>query len=86
MASFWINTTYQSLDHQFLYAYNPMSGITNQVFHILRCRVIGENGPFDESEISAVRWFNEDEIWKMIHEGEMMDGFTLTAFLLDYQL
>jgi len=79
-------TGYQSLDHQLLYAYNPMSGVTNQVFHILRCRVTGSNGPFDESEISAVRWFSEAEIWEMIRGREMMDGYTLTAFLLDHQL
>jgi ADP-ribose pyrophosphatase len=79
-------TGYQSHDHQLLYAFNPMSGITNQVFHILRCRTTGDNGPFDESEISAVRWFSEVEIWDMIREREMMDGYTLTAFLLDQQL
>ena len=57
-------TGYQSVDHQFLYAYNPMSGITNQVFHIVRCRVVGENGSYDENEISAVGWFSENKIWR----------------------
>lgn len=79
-------TGYQSVDHKLLYAYNPMSGITNQVFHIVRCRVDGDNGPIDESEISEVRWFSEDGIWRMIRDREMLDGYTLTAFLLDHQL
>jgi ADP-ribose pyrophosphatase len=77
-------TGYHSVDHQHIYAYNPMSGITNQVFHVVRCRIVGTNGSFDESEISAVRWFSEDEIWYMIRNNEMMDGYTLTAFLLDH--
>jgi ADP-ribose pyrophosphatase len=77
---------YSSTSPEILYAYNPLNGIANQVFYILRCPVIGAQAAFDKDEISEVRWFAKDEIWQMLRTGEIKDGYTLTAFLLDQHL
>ena len=75
-----------SFDHQLLYTYNPMNGIANQVFHIVRCQVSDPIGEFDANEISAVRWFTAEEIWQMVRTHEMQDGYALTSFLLSQHL
>jgi ADP-ribose pyrophosphatase len=72
-----------SFGHTLLYTYHPMNGIADQVFHVVRCQVEEPSEAFDAGEISAVRPFKSEEIWSMIRSGEMMDGYTLTAFLLD---
>lgn len=76
-------TGYRSTQHELLYTYNPMNGIANQVFHVVRCRTAERAGEYDANEISAVRWFTGDEIWGMIRAGEIKDGYTLVGFLLD---
>jgi len=79
-------TGYRSTQHQLLYTYNPMNGISNQVFHIVRCRATLCEGQIDPDEISAVRWFSADEIRERIRSGTLQDGYTLTSFLLDQGL
>ncbi len=74
---------YTCTDLEPVITYHPMNGIANQVFHIVRGQAGGEPGEFDTGEISSVRWFSAAEIWEMIRSGEMMDGYTLTAFLLE---
>jgi ADP-ribose pyrophosphatase len=75
-------TGYLSSGHRLIYTYHPLNGIANQVFHIVRCQVSGGPAAFDTGEISAVQWFSSAQIWDLIHSGAMMDGYTLTAFLL----
>ncbi len=77
---------YSSTSPQMLYAYNPDNGMSNHVFYIVRCQVTGEPAAFDAREISEVRWFSKEEIRRLLRGGEIKDGFTLTAFLLDQQL
>jgi ADP-ribose pyrophosphatase len=79
-------TGYTAFDSQVIYTYNPLNGIANQVFYVVRCRVRGPVGVYDADEITSVQWFNEDEIWQMIRSGEMKDGYSLTAFLLNKHL
>ena len=76
-------TGYDSADHRLVYSYNPMNGIANKVFYVVSCRVHGTGGAYDTAEISGVRWFSAEEIWRMVRANEIRDGFTLTAFLLD---
>ena len=77
---------YDSIQPSLIYSYNPMNGIANQVFHIVACQAGERNGDFDRSEISAVRWFTEGEIWEMIRAKVLRDGYTLTTFLLKQHL
>jgi ADP-ribose pyrophosphatase len=79
-------TGYQVRDPVVLYSFHPMVGLANKVNHVVRCQADGSPGRYDTQEISAVAWFQEEDIWAMIHSGEMMDGFCLTAFLLHKSL
>ncbi len=75
-------TGYLSTGHRILYDYFPMNGIANQVFYVVSCEATDLVDTFDPDEISAVRWFGIDEIWRMIRDRGMKDGYSLTAFLL----
>ena len=79
-------TGYTSTNHEILYSYNPMNGIANHIFHIVRCQIGEPIREFDKNEITEVRWFSEDKIWQMIKDREIKDGYTLTAFLLHQYL
>jgi len=79
-------TGHTSTNHEILYTYHPMNGIADQVFHIVRCRAGDVVRPFDQDEISDVGWFGEQEIWQMIRNQKIRDGYTLTAFLLHQHL
>jgi ADP-ribose pyrophosphatase len=79
-------TGHGSTGHQVIYEYNPMNGIANQVFYVIRCQASEQGKDFDRGEIAQVGWFTEDEIWGMIHRGEIKDGYTLTSFLLHLHL
>lgn len=75
-------TGYHTGDYKLLYAYNPMNGIANKVFYVVRCQVEGPPGGFDTQEINEVSWFTEEDVLAMIHSGEMKDGYCLTSFFL----
>ena len=79
-------TGYHSSHHELIYTYNPLNGISNSVFHIMRCQVTDHVGVFDTNEITDVKWFSEAEIWQMIRAREMQDGYTLTSFMLNLYL
>ncbi len=63
-----------------------MNGIANKVFHIMRCTVGEYIGRTDTQEISETDWFTPDEIWNKIRAHEIIDGYTLTAFMLSQHL
>lgn len=71
---------------ELIYSYNPMSGIADQVFHIVKGRAGERIGAPDKSEVNAVGWFTAREIGEMIRGNLMRDGYTLTSFLLYQQL
>jgi hypothetical protein len=68
-----------------MYSYNPLSGIADQVFHIVESLAGKCNGAPDKSEVNAVVWFTPEEIREMIRGNLTRDGYTLTAYLL-YQI
>lgn len=72
----------QTAGHEVIYEYNPMNGIANQVFYVVRCTVTANTGEYDHDEISEVGWFTEAQIGAMIRSGQIKDGYTLTAFFL----
>jgi ADP-ribose pyrophosphatase len=75
-------TGYLSQDFEHLYTYYPMNGISNKVFHVVRCKAAQQIKAPDSSEVQAIRWFTTAQIRDMINNREISDGFTLTALLL----
>jgi len=75
-------TGYLSQDFEHLYTYYPMNGISNKVFHVVRCIATQQIKAPDPSEVQAIRWFTTAQIRDMINNREISDGFTLTALLI----
>lgn len=73
---------YQTTDHELIYTYFPMNGISNKVFHIARCRATKKVGDFDRNEVKAFKWISRQEIQEMVREKRIRDGYSLTALLL----
>lgn len=63
-------------------SYAPSNGSSDQVFHIFAsdgATYVGE--PTDPSESERIDWLAETEVRKLIAEGEIFDGLSLTALL-----
>ena len=69
-------------ENRLVYTFHPMGGITNQVFHVTRCVADRKVGDIDANEIESVRWFTRDELRRLVADGSIKHGFTLTALLL----
>ena len=69
-------------DAYLIYAYHPLAGMADQVFHVVRARATGKVGGFDESEVAGWRWFTRSEIEDLISTRSLVDGYSLTALLL----
>lgn len=75
-------TGYTSEGHTELYAYYPMIGIANHVYHLVECRAVEQVGTFDPAEIKAVRWFTREEVAGMIARREIIDGLALMGLIM----
>ncbi len=75
-------TGYEMEHVRLVYTFNPMIGISNKVFHIVKGRASGRAGDFDRNEVKAVAWRSAGEIRDMIDEKRIRDGLSLTALLL----
>jgi len=73
---------YETTDHELIYTFNPINGISAKTFHIVTCRPGPRLGEFDRNEIEAVKWVSKNDIVRMIRNRLLKDGFTLTALLL----
>jgi ADP-ribose pyrophosphatase len=73
---------YETAGHELLYTYYPMNGISNKVFHIVRCKAVRKKGDFDENEVKEIRWVSRGKIEEMLAEKTVRDGLSLTALLL----
>jgi 8-oxo-dGTP pyrophosphatase MutT (NUDIX family) len=65
-----------------LIRYQPTNGLSDQVFHCFiadGAEYLGE--PSDPSESERVEWKSVAEVRKIVGDGEMVDGFSLTAVL-----
>ena len=63
-------------------AYNPTNGISDQRFHLFLAEgasYVGE--PTDPGESERVEWLPPAEVRRIVREGEMPDGLSLTAVL-----
>jgi ADP-ribose pyrophosphatase len=74
-------TGYQTTEHEKIYNFFPMAGLTNQVFHLVRCRATSANGKFDQNEVRSYRWFARQEIEQMLRDNLIRDAFTLVGLL-----
>jgi hypothetical protein len=67
---------------EFLGAYYPSSGSSNQVFNIFLAQGITRVGEIsDTNEVIGLRWFTPAEVGEMIRKAEILDGMTLTGIL-----
>lgn len=74
-------TGYSATPPEYLFAFYPMNGNSNKVFHLARCRAGAKQGVFDENEVQSVRWVGRNEIRSMIQAGRFQDGFSLVGLL-----
>jgi ADP-ribose pyrophosphatase len=73
---------YNTTRHKLIYTYNPLNGISNKIFHLVRAQAADKTGEFDRNEIKDIRWVSRSEISKMIKERSIKDGYSLTGLLL----
>lgn len=80
----WEESGYETTRHALIYSYYPMNGISNKVFHIVRCQATRKTGDFDRNEVRTFKWLARPEIMAMIRQQRLKDGFSLTALLLHF--
>lgn len=74
---------HECADAREIYAFHPVNGYSNEVFHIVTARVRGGCvAGFDRREVTEWRWFSRGELDGMIRRGELQDGLTLAGLLL----
>jgi ADP-ribose pyrophosphatase len=78
----WEESGYETVNPELIYTYYPMNGISNQVFHIVRCQSTKKTGDFDRNEVKEFKWVSKQEIQGMVKDRLVKDGFSLTALLL----
>ncbi|MDP3921012.1 MAG: NUDIX hydrolase [Candidatus Omnitrophota bacterium] len=72
---------YETQDAESLFAYYPSIGISNQMFHIIKCRAGKRVGLHDVAEVAEVKWLLQGEVKQLIDENKINDGLSLTALL-----
>jgi ADP-ribose pyrophosphatase len=77
-------TGYRTAGYALINRHYPLSGISNKVFYIVRCRAGRKAGGFDRNEIKRVRWFTPRELEAMIRANRIRDGLTLLALLFHF--
>ena len=75
-------TGYTTSGHAHFYSFNPMNGIANARFHLVRCEAGSTVAAFDRNEVRSVRWFTPAELQALIDTGQMRDGYSLTGVLM----
>jgi ADP-ribose pyrophosphatase len=75
-------TGHAAASMEFLGAYYPSSGSSNQVFNIFLAEGITRVGEISDTyEVIGLRWFTPAEVGEMIRKAEILDGMTLTGIL-----
>jgi len=75
-------TGYKTEACQKICSYNPSNGSSDQVFHIIQARAVGQSEGFDANEVKSIKWFPKAIVRKMIKNNEIVDGMSLTGLLL----
>jgi ADP-ribose pyrophosphatase len=78
----WEESGYETINHEPVYTFYPMNGISNKVFHIVRCQATKKTGEFDRNEVKEFKWVTRQEIRELVEDRRIQDGFSLTALLL----
>jgi 8-oxo-dGTP pyrophosphatase MutT (NUDIX family) len=67
---------------RYLGHFHPCNGSTNLTFHAYVGEAVEQVGEIsDTNEIQSVAWFEPQQVWDMIDQGQILDGLTLTALL-----
>ena len=74
-------TGYRAVHYEEMLAYYPVTGVSNHRLTIFRCRAAERVGTFDAREISEVRWYEKEELRRMIQVKEIKDGLSLIGLL-----
>jgi len=65
-----------------LVVYYPTNGLSDQIFHCFIARGATHVGdPSDPGEAERIEWVDAARVRRMVHDGEMSDGLSLTAVL-----
>ena len=75
-------TGYETHSHRLIFTYFPNDGNSSQRFYLIHCQAGAQTGVVDRGEIKTYRWMDSAKIFRMIESGELMDGLSLTGFLL----
>lgn len=75
-------TGYDSTDHELIYSYYPMVGISDKQFHCVKCKAGSKISSFDPDEVFEVVWFKPSEILELVSNRQIIDGLTLSCLLL----
>ncbi len=78
----WEESGYETSNHELIYSYYPMNGISNKVFHIVRSEATRKTGDFDINEVKTFKWLSRREIQALIKDKVIRNGFSLTGLLL----
>lgn len=62
--------------------FQPTNGLSDQRFHIFAARGATHVGePSDPSESERIEWMPVEEVRRIVEDGEMLDGLSLTSVL-----
>jgi 8-oxo-dGDP phosphatase len=65
-----------------LFRYQPTNGVSDQSFHIFTADGATHRGdPTDHGEAERVEWVGVAELRRLVHDGQMLDGLSLTSVL-----
>jgi 8-oxo-dGTP pyrophosphatase MutT (NUDIX family) len=64
-----------------LFAYHPLSGLSDARFHVFAAQGATHERRPDLVETDRVEWVPLDDVRALIADGEITDGFSLTALL-----
>jgi 8-oxo-dGTP pyrophosphatase MutT (NUDIX family) len=64
-----------------LFSYHPAPGGVDQTFHVFAADAAVEEGPPDVDEAERVEWVPLERVRGLVRDGEVSDGYSLTALL-----
>ena len=64
-----------------LFSYHPLSGGVDQTFHVFAAGSAVEEAEPDVDEAERVEWVPVERVRELIRDGEVSDGYSLTALL-----
>ena len=78
-------TGYKASKLEHLIHYNPSYGSSNQRFEIfIADEPVETEQPFNSKEVIEIKWFPKEQVFNMIFDNKIVDGFSLVGLLLDF--